>query len=302
MCADTRLDLASLSFEQDQPGRNYMRLLAALNALTDDEAFHLTTRRMLPGTTRFILKNLYNCRDLKTLLSQLASGFNFVHGGNFNRVAFKPRSYTYQIDDNHFAYDAASHKEKIYTILDGALLLIHGVVTLCCPQVRLKRVESKGGNESVLPSLFSATPVELNAPVYQLIYTTCADAEVDPALLTTLPLDQIYLAALHERGTQTSLSQAVSALAWEARFSQEAIAEQMHMSTATLRRKLAEEGVSFRHLCETQRNQLARQLLQQGLTTDEICTRLAFSDERSFNRAFKQWNGVTPSHFRVNAT
>jgi len=69
---------------------------------------------------------------------------------------------------------------------------------------------------------------------------------------------------------------------------------------ASLRRRLSEEGVNFRDLCHTAKNDRAKFLLKQGLSVPEVAERLGFSDFRSFTRAFKSWNETTPRSFRLS--
>ena len=71
----------------------------------------------------------------------------------------------------------------------------------------------------------------------------------------------------------------------------------MGLSVATLRRRLSGEGFTFRALREEVLNETARRLLSGGKSVSDVAEALGFSDARAFNRAFKDWNGVTPKAF-----
>jgi AraC-like DNA-binding protein len=88
-----------------------------------------------------------------------------------------------------------------------------------------------------------------------------------------------------------------------ARLSIEEVAEALHLSVRTLRRRLREDGTSFRQLCERIRVDCAQRLLrEQGMTVAAAAEQLGFSDTRSFRRAFKRWLGQLPGELRATAT
>ena len=77
------------------------------------------------------------------------------------------------------------------------------------------------------------------------------------------------------------------------------IAAQLHTSTRSLRRRLSEEGSSFRLLLEEVRQTLAEELLATGgLTLEEIAERLGYGEVSNFTHAFKRWKGLAPRQYR----
>jgi AraC-like DNA-binding protein len=84
-----------------------------------------------------------------------------------------------------------------------------------------------------------------------------------------------------------------------ARLSINQVAGALQLSTRTLRRRLSEEGASFRTLSEHIRVQTAQRLLrEQGMTVAAAAEQLGFSDARAFRRAFKRWQGQVPGEIR----
>jgi len=77
-----------------------------------------------------------------------------------------------------------------------------------------------------------------------------------------------------------------------------AMAQEIGISTRTLHRMLAAEGVKYAELVEQVRVERARQQLLQGRSTGDVAAALGYSDERSFRRAFERWMGVSPARFR----
>lgn len=82
----------------------------------------------------------------------------------------------------------------------------------------------------------------------------------------------------------------------------EAIASQWHMSSRTLRRRLQDEGLSFRDLVSNAKMQKAKKyLIEENLAITEVAYLLEYKDSANFTRAFKRSEGVTPSEFVRNA-
>lgn len=77
------------------------------------------------------------------------------------------------------------------------------------------------------------------------------------------------------------------------------IARELAMSPRSLRRKLDQEGTSFRTLVEDERRQIALQLLSGStMKLDEIAIHLGYTDTASFTRAFRRWKGCSPGEYR----
>lgn len=77
------------------------------------------------------------------------------------------------------------------------------------------------------------------------------------------------------------------------------VAEQLAVSPRTLHRKLEESDTSFQGIKDEVRRDLALHLLSRGNTPlKQIATRLGFSDQSTFQRAFLLWTGVPPGAYR----
>lgn len=77
------------------------------------------------------------------------------------------------------------------------------------------------------------------------------------------------------------------------------IARRLATSERTLRRRLEEEGTSFRTILDETRAELARSYVQDTrLSLSEVASMVGFSETSAFNRAFKRWTGSPPSAWR----
>ena len=78
-----------------------------------------------------------------------------------------------------------------------------------------------------------------------------------------------------------------------------AVADALHMSTRSLKRKLKQHERSFRELLDAVRYRDSVQLLKGSeLSIERIAGRLGYSDPANFTRAFRKWAGVSPSEYR----
>lgn len=78
------------------------------------------------------------------------------------------------------------------------------------------------------------------------------------------------------------------------------LAQQLHCSSRTLRRRLQELGTSYQNLLDELRFERAKVLLgEQQWPVYRIAELLGFSETASFRHAFQRWSGVPPSRFRA---
>jgi AraC-like DNA-binding protein len=76
------------------------------------------------------------------------------------------------------------------------------------------------------------------------------------------------------------------------------VAERLSVSARTLRRRLSEEGSSFREIVDEVRADLARHhLAREKRDIDDVALMLGFSDQSAFTKAFRRWTGTTPADF-----
>jgi AraC-like DNA-binding protein len=81
------------------------------------------------------------------------------------------------------------------------------------------------------------------------------------------------------------------------------IAERLHVSERTLRRRLDAESTNFRSVVDEIRDLLAKEYLAKtDLTIADIAHLLDYAETVSFRRAFARWNGVTPNGYRQQPT
>lgn len=83
----------------------------------------------------------------------------------------------------------------------------------------------------------------------------------------------------------------------------EEVARDLNMAPRSLRRRLEDEGLSFRGIVDETRQLLATQMLASTtMKLDELALQLGYADTASFTRAFRRWFNQSPGEYRKQHT
>lgn len=79
----------------------------------------------------------------------------------------------------------------------------------------------------------------------------------------------------------------------------EQVAERLHLSSRSLKRRLLAQDTTFLQLLKDSRLRDARQLLEHSaMSVQAISERLGYTNPANFSRAFQRWTGEAPSVWR----
>jgi len=110
-----------------------------------------------------------------------------------------------------------------------------------------------------------------------------------------------YLAKLDRSNVSMQVKTKIIELLPSGQAREEDVAAALNISLRTMQRKLREQGESFARLLSTMKKEMAENYIQDSqLSINEIAYLLGFSDQANFTRAFRRWNGSTPSEYRLN--
>jgi AraC-like DNA-binding protein len=139
-------------------------------------------------------------------------------------------------------------------------------------------------NEFIFDATWLDAGAELgNRTTYVLVESLCDGLVAEMSALAGVA-GKVRALLLQDVGRQPSLT---------------AVAARLAIGERTLRRQLAQEGVSFRGLLGELRAQLAvRYLRETSMSNDDIAVALGFRDPANFRHAFRRWTGRSPSAFR----
>ncbi len=287
------------------------RLLRRLAFVEGEETFALSARPMVKGTAEFVLSRAAGCATVGEGLRQIAAGYNLLHGAEYNRVERRAGQLVYAIQDDAFPY-TRPRDGYLHFSLECALIFLHAAACEMASadlgarliRVSTRRPDLSGPGATALS--FWPAPVGCDARVYSVVY----DAELDEApmrglrsgLAADLAVHNRILALIEQPSSgplDRRLAHAVRRALEAGAVDQEAVAQGLGMSIATLRRHLAQEDTSFRAIHRQMMNDYARARILETRDIATVAEELGFSDLRAFTRAFKDWNGVTPSDYRA---
>jgi AraC-like DNA-binding protein len=77
------------------------------------------------------------------------------------------------------------------------------------------------------------------------------------------------------------------------------VASRLETTPRTLRRKLRDQGLTFRQILDELRAEVAsRYLRDTDMSIEDIAHALGFSDAANFRHAFRRWTNNSPQQFR----
>ncbi len=126
---------------------------------------------------------------------------------------------------------------------------------------------------------------------------------IDHADTETHRLAVSYLASFHAPGSSLApqVIELIRGLLPTGQCRIETVADELAMHARTLQRRLLQEQQSFDTLLDGHRRQLAtRYLAEKGLRLSQIVGMLGYTEQSSFNRAFRRWFDITPSAYRLS--
>jgi len=304
-----RGDRDRTSGADDMPLAEYFRLLHRMAIESRDEACHLSMRPLTLGTTDFVFDTLVGAHDLEEVMRRVARAYNLIHGGAFNRVELRRDRLVYVIDDRAFPYAFDLASGAAHAFIEGVLIFLHALLSIAAgadlsPSLRVVRSRrpARSSRDGLLA--FWTAPTRCNAPDYALEYDRgMATRPVRPDFDDSMGLTDVYgaideMIAAREgsRPKADFAARAAEAIASGAT-GQPQVARRLGVSVATLRRRLGDASLTFRDVRARVLNDSARSLLQDHCPASTVAETLGFADGRSFARAFKAWNGVTPAAF-----
>jgi AraC-like DNA-binding protein len=176
-----------------------------------------------------------------------------------------------------------------------------------CPSLQVKRVEL----QRPAPPAFARYVVTFGPHI--VFGATCDrlcftqeqwDAPTESADASLAHLLEEHARILAQRlprspvGLMAEVEQTIAAAPPEAG-SVEHVAKSLNVSVRTLQRKLVANGTTFRQISDDVRGRLAVGYLADArVSIAEVAFLLGFSDQSSFNRAFRRWTGESPGRWR----
>ncbi len=281
-----------------------------LSALTlDDEFFGQDSRRMKAGSFAMLCHAVLNCRTLQQALERALRFFALLLDDIYGVLEVDASTKRASLNEARITLyvrtRAGTHQVFAHELL---LMLLHG---LACWLV--------GRRIPILRADFSYAEPSYSAE-YRLMYSTYLNfdrpftAIYFDASYLKLPVvqDEHTVKEFLRSAPENILVKYKNSSSLSARIRRrlrqllpgelpefELLAKELHMTPATLRRRLLEEGGSYQSIKDQLRRDLAiGYLSHSGRSVMDIALELGFSERSSFHRAFRKWTGTSPGEFR----
>ena len=279
------------------------RLVRATWVAEDDEFLGMGAEKCRHGVFTLMAKQAVFCKNLRGVYRHLCRFYNLT------TTAFELEFSTDEAEASLRMRLADPRHDKDHMLAEFLMLLWHRFPAwLIGKRIPLSRIGfefDKPGHFAEYRLLFPC-PVDFNQPVTQFSFPSKLLAlpvvqtpETLKAHLRRAPLDWFSRQTYYPTHTRKVLD----ALTGDEGFVDlqiEQIAQSMHMTSRTLRRKLSDENTSFQEIKNLARRDIAIHLLsQRNLSIAAIAHTLGYSEVASFSRAFKQWTGFEPSRYRT---
>ncbi len=284
------------------PGPKVLALWSALRERTGDPALQLSAPASLPFGAYRVIDYLV--------------GASATVGEGIDRFA---RFFRLIADAVSLTIEGDEHEQRLcLQMADGTPVpplyvdyvfaaLVSRIRMRIRPQLQVYRVDLRQpepAGAAAYGGLFQA-PICFGAAADRLCFSTAEwNAPMDTADAALAGLLEEHARILDQRipqaggGFQTEVQKTIAAVLPEDG-SAESVARALHVSVRTLQRRLIATGTTFREVADTVRGELAQQYLtDRRVSTAEVALLLGFSEQSSFNRAFRRWTGESPGRWR----
>ena len=281
--------------------QHYSALWRLIAQTLDDEFFGQDARRMKTGSFALMCHSLISCRNLRRALERSLRFYGLILDdidGTLEQVGSDAKLVLHD-------RSAAPHREFAHEVL---LMLLHGVACwLVGKRIPIKRaqfayvepaysLEYRAMYSAVLEFRAPQTAIFFDAsyldlPIVQNERTVKEFLRLAPENILVKYKNGSSLGARIRRRLRLSLPGELPEF--------EALALEMNMTPATLRRRLHEDGTSYQAIKDQLRRDIAiGHLSHSKRSTMDIGLELGFSERSAFHRAFKKWTGAAPGEFR----
>jgi len=287
---------------------DYFQLTQQIALKLRDETGSLSSRSLLEGSTDFVIDTMMTADNLEGAMHHAARTYNLLHGGNYNHVERRRDRIAFVINDRGFPHVFDRDSGPVQAAMEGVLISVHALLSAVAGSdltefVRIVRTRRPKHDPSNGLLAFWTVSVRCGSTAYALEYdlaTASLPIRKDAFVARAANVNEMLFALIQKReqmslppGFPTRVRNAIGGGVHE----QDDVARLLGVSTATLRRRLAESGLSFRDLRASVLNENAQTMLRDGRSSADVAQTLGFTDVRSFSRAFKDWNGMTPAAF-----
>ena len=273
----------------------------------DDEFFGLDTRRMKVGSFALLCQAVVSADNLDRALKRILAGF---------RVLLDDIDAELRLDDGHAVITLANRirppADPRFAV-EALLVMVHGLMCWLTghriPILRAEFAYPRPAHASEYTVMFSehlgfdAACTEIRFDAATLSAPVVQNAGTLRQFLRTAP-QSVFLKYKNEDSWTARLRRRLRASVGGSDWPLlNDLADEFHVTAATLRRRLEAEGTSYQDVKDQLRQDLAiDRLCNSTMSVADIAALVGFHETSAFHRAFKKWNGVQPGEYRLQQT
>ncbi|MGH1370879.1 MAG: AraC family transcriptional regulator [Cellvibrionaceae bacterium] len=305
---DELLGYASLSpaLLQQQGSRiapkQLARLMLKIMRDCDDEFLGLSAQPCRLGVFRLLCERLISCSTLLEAMQETQRFYDLIDRG----IGFELIDRGDEVQVTIVRQQA--EKDVDHILIEYLLLVWHRFPSWLIGQViPLKKVQFDFAEPAHAEEyrLLYPGPREFNCSSNSLIWPKAVlqlpihrTAEQLKRYMTQVPLQWFRKQRFSDHQTERVM-QLLEQSSNPHQTTLEDIAEQLHMTSRTLRRKLTAEGSRFQQMKDDlRRDQAIYWLSQEGISINEAGEKVGYTETASFIRAFKGWTGMSPGRYQ----
>ncbi len=168
------------------------------------------------------------------------------------------------------------------------------------------RFQHSGPRDLTLHEQVFRCPIEFNAEYDEVLVdpdylgrSTGGALRIFKPILGYYIKSRIQSLPLYDQSMATTVALAMRSVMGTGKCNIEFISAMLGLTSKKLQRLLAHEGKTFSEILETERIEMARQLLRTSdASVANIAGLLDYSSTAPFTQAFKRWTGLSPLEFR----
>ena len=285
--------------------RAMARLVQQVWYSMDDEFMGFTEHRAKVGLFGLMTRFLVPCESLEQVLRAGARFYNLCRTDTHLHVTINDGQVIFEVSFSRPDLDPAHYFLEFWMVIwhrlagwitGGPLPLLWASFTFSQPVEYLEEFKYMFPCEQRFDqskSCFAFDEKHLRLPVVRNRAELKAMLREAPLMFLTMPASDLGLS----RRVRATLLPSHSKIGEFP--SVEDIARRFNMTPQTLRRKLQREGTSYGEIKENIRRDIAIQKVLKGnARIEEIALAVGYAETRSFTRAFRQWTGYSPLHYR----
>jgi len=296
-------------FPADKFGQLYQRIIW----ITQDESFGMLSGGRVPnGTFRMMCHSIIHCKTLERALRRCSDFYEICRGskvkpvvmrkGRYAKISFAP---TQELTPDEFSQLLGNEKpDQIRTSLS---VWQHFTSWLIGTRLELKAAYfsfPKPENSEYYATLFRSEirfDQHDNAIVFPsryLDYPIIQNEESLHGFLKTAPY-QLLVMVDDDKSLKSQVVAMIGKDFSREMPSAEEVANVLHMSVSTLRRRLLDEGTSYQKIKDDCRKGAAINYMNSPqLSINDVAGLMGFDEPSAFFRSFKKWTGMTPGEYR----